>query len=371
MKTYNYLIYCMLFSIGYSTLQARGGLQEYKKTYNEEFSINQNGLVYLANKYGNIDITTSDRSTVKIDIEIIVEARDQDRADDILDKISIKFDNSSSEVKAYTEFDFGNSWNWGKKNESYKIHYKVLMPRDVDLDIYNKYGNISMTEINGDLDLDLKYGSAYLQDIGGDVEAVLGYVEGFDAGAIGGDLDLDIKYSDFNIKGASDTHIETKYSEIVMDYAGEVDISSKYSQIEIGALTAIENVGKYDQFDLGSCEYIDIETKYTQLRIETLAKGGDFDTGYGSVRIKQLHDSFEKINIDAGNTGYDIGIMGGARFDIETKYAGVDLPRNVVSSYKEKDHNEYFFKGHFEDSGAGLITATMKYGHLDVQHRPN
>ncbi len=371
MKTYKYALIAIILVLATSTgWSGPKNLQEFTKHVSEEFSINPNGTVVISNKYGDVDIETSDRNTVSFEIDIIVEARNQERADEIMDKIKIDFSNSSSEVKARTIYDFGTNWNWGKKNESYKVHYTVKMPKDVDLELSNKYGDISSASINGDLDIYLGYGSANLQDIGGDVEADLAYVGSFDAGDIGGDLDLTIKYSDFKIGDVSEVDITSKYSDLTIGATGEVTIESKYDQYEIDKATSVDILGKYDDYEIGHCDFFEIDTKYTQVRIESLKEGGDFDTKYGSVRVRELHDGFDSFMINSEHTGYNIGITDGVRFNIDTKYTGIDLPNDLTFSYKEKDGNEYKLQGFYKSKNKGIIEAQMRYGHLDVSHRP-
>ena len=343
-------------------------LKEFKKHISEEFSISSNGTVVISNKYGDVDIETSDRNTVSFEIEIIVEARNPDRADEIMDKIDIDFSNSSSEVKARTVYDFGNNWNWAKKNESYKVNYTVKMPKSVDLELSNKYGDISSTSINGDLDIYLGYGSANMQDIGGDFDAELDYVRSFDARDIGGNLDLTIKYSDFKIGDVSEVDITSKYSDLTIGTTGEVTIESKYDEYEIEKATSIDIVGKYDDYVIGHCEFFEIDTKYTQVRIESLIEGGDFSTKYGNVTVRELHEGFDSFIINSEHTGYDIGIKDGVRFNVDTKYTNIDLPRDITFSYKENDDNEHKFQGFYKSKNKGIIEAQMRYGHLDVNH---
>lgn len=369
MKPYNIISTLILLMIASIGLRAEKDLQEYKKTITEDFNVTAGADFLLENKYGNVDIETTDQNTIHIEVEIIVEARSQERADDIMDKININMNNSSDRVQAITVFDFGNNWNWGKKSENYKVHYKVTMPKSIDLNLSNKYGNISVTDVNGDVDLSLKYGNGHMQDVGGDLDAYLGYVGSFDMGSIGGDMELDIAYSNFTVEDMNDADITSKYSKIDIGNATEMDITSKYDKYDILSAISIDNEGKYDNFKVGHVTSFDIDTKYTHIKIDELVHSGSFDTGYGGVKIKKLGKDFESIIIDSNYTGFTIGLSGGSRFDIETEYVSNDLPNDLTFSYKEKDGKEFKLQGFYKSKKSGLIKADMKYGNLNIDER--
>ncbi len=368
MKSYNFytlILGAMLCSV-MSYAMPDGGLQEFSQTITEEYQVDPDATVHIYNKYGDVDIVSSDRSTVHIIATIYVEARSQDRADEIFEKINISIDGSRREVTAETEYDFNNNWSWGKKNENYKVHYKVQLPKTNDLDIENKYGNISITDMQSDVSISLKYGNANINDIGGDFEAELGYVKSCTVGRVGGDADLELSYSDIELISAADIDIESKYSDIEIAEGVEIDIESKYDKYEIGSAQSLDNIGKYDHFDIGSVGDISIETKYTHLKIEELFHSGDFSTGYGGVKIRQLHEGFESIIINSKYTGYDIGVDGGYRLDVDTEYVGVDYPRDFNVQIRDKDGNDLILKGHYLNAQGGLIEAVMRYGHLNL-----
>ncbi len=369
MKSYNYILTLILLIIGSGESLANKELQEYRKTISEDFQVNEGTDLYIENKYGNIDIETADQNTIHIDVEIIVEARNQERADDIMSKIDISFDNSGNRVQAKTNYDFGNSWKWGKKSESYKVHYKITMPKNIDLNLTNKYGDISVTDVNGDVYLYLKYGSGHMQDVGGDMEANLGYVNSFDMGNIGGDLELDMAYSHFSVEDINDVDITSKYSHIDMAHAKEIDLTSKYDKYTIESALSIQNDGKYDEFKIGYVESFEIDTKYTHIRIEELVHSGTFYTGYGGIKIRKLGAEFKSIIIDSNYTGVNIGLSGPTRLNLDTEYVYPDLPDDLTFSYKERDGKEFKLQGFYKSKNSGIIEAEMKYGNLDIREK--
>ena len=368
MKYFKYILSCILIVGSIATLLANPvELKKFDKRIAKEFTIEAGGTIDISNKYGDVDIETHDDNKVSFVVDIIVEAKDEDRAREIMDQIEIEFGNTDSHVEAETNLNFNNSRSWRKRNESYKINYTVMMPRDVDLELYNKYGNISVTSILGAADIELRYGSGYLQDIGKDLDLELGYAKSFEMGRIGGDLDLEIAYSHFNATEAHDTDIESKYSHIGIDQVSALSVDAKYDQYTIGKASSIDISGKYDNYKIGSCGSFKIDTKYTGVKIESLSQSAEIYNEYGNIEIKELGSQFKKVFIKGKYAGLKINLLGGAIFDIETEYTSVDLPDDIETSYRDKDGNELTLKGFVHDKSAGLIEAYMKYGSLRVR----
>lgn len=342
--------------------------KEFTRTISEEFEIKSGGTVDISNKYGSIDIKTTNDNTVSIVVKVVVEAKDEDRAREIMSKIDIAINNSSTKVEALTKLNFSNSRNWRKKNESYKINYTVMMPMDVDLELYNKYGDISVTSITGDADIELHYGNGYMQDIGEDLELELSYVSSFETGNIGGDLDLDASYSHVTAGDiGGDGDIESKYSHISLETISDLSIDSKYDKYKINTADEIDVDGKYDDFKIENCGFFEIDTKYTGVNIENLSRGGDFYTGYGRVIIKHLHQDFKQLEIESEYTGYGIGLQGGAKISLAAKYTDVDMPSDTEISYRDRDGSSLSLKAHYKDPNAGSLTAEMRYGGLKLR----
>ena len=129
--------------------------ETFTKSVKKEYDISKSGTVELSNKYGNIDVKTNDGDKVTIHVEITVNARNEETANTAFDRINIDFTASSDYVKAVTVLnsDNGNWWSGNKKSYDFKINYEVTVPRSVEMNVTNKYGDVYITELNNDLRL--------------------------------------------------------------------------------------------------------------------------------------------------------------------------------------------------------------------------
>ena len=72
--------------------------REFSKTINKQFSIASNGMIALSNLHGKIDIKTWDQNNVRISVKILVDAQSEEDAQEVFERINIRFANSSSNV---------------------------------------------------------------------------------------------------------------------------------------------------------------------------------------------------------------------------------------------------------------------------------
>ena len=121
-----------------------GPVREFSKTINKQFNMPADGLVELSNRHGKIDIKTWDQSAARISVKILVDAKDEEDAQEVFDRININFYNTSETVGAETEIEDRRSswWNWGDNSDEFSINYEVFMPASANLDVTAKYCDV-------------------------------------------------------------------------------------------------------------------------------------------------------------------------------------------------------------------------------------
>ncbi len=117
---------------------------DFEKKIEQEYPISADGMVEIANKYGNVDVETWSDLKVRIVVTIKVDARNQERADQVFDRININFSNTASLVRASTEINTAKNWSrWFSNNsDKFEISYHVYVPESINVDIENRFGAI-------------------------------------------------------------------------------------------------------------------------------------------------------------------------------------------------------------------------------------
>lgn len=345
--------------------------KDFKHTIVKNFPMEDRGTVNLSNRYGDVTIKNWNKPEVEIEVTIIVDARSEDRAASVFDRIDIDFDASSSYVSAVTNIESKSSWtSWfgGGGNDDYKIHYEVYLPEAIDLKLFNKYGNAYVDNIGGNANLEIKYGNLQIGEISGNLDLQLGYGNATIASA--GETEMLIKYSKVEIGSTADLHVESKYSHFVINDANDLRLTTKYDHYKIGNIDGLRNTGKYDDIMIKSVRSISATSKYTDYLIGHLIERAEFDLEYGSAKIDLLDGSFKEMDVEGRYTDYRINVEEGTEFKLDavTRYAGIRYPDNF-RVIREKEHgSEREVEGYNGDkNGARVIRARLNYGGIKVK----
>jgi hypothetical protein len=349
-----------------STLFAR----DYTKEIIRSFNVNADAKFVVDNNKGNISITTWDRNTIKIEVEIIVKAKDVTQAEEFFKQIKIDFEKNSGYVKATTskekEEETWRDWIWGSaQNINWNVHYKITMPKTNNLSVSNKFGDVYVANLKGDASVNVKYGNYKLSNFE-NLRCDFSYGEGTVSEVK--NLIIDVKYCDIKLRTIKNINITSKYSEINIDEAAEIRSNSKYDDFEIGKVTDFNSTGKYDDFVIGKVGTINVLGRHSDFKIESILKSGDFNVEYGEVIIDNLAVSVEKLKLIGQYTEFVIDTEGGTfNLIVDGDATEVETPENMNTTSKEKDNNVLKLKGKVGTGNSNsLIEVRTKYGSLKI-----
>ncbi|MDO4703060.1 hypothetical protein [Tannerella sp.] len=270
------------------TLLATGAFaarKEYKREIVKEFSVGDNPVLSIENKYGNIRIIEGTNRKITFKIEIRGEGRTEEAARKYAESVSVDFSHSGNRVSAHTKFEPINCNNCGRS-----VHYTVTAPKSVIPLLENKYGNIYLDNLTQPLTVELKYGNLFANAVH--------------------KATIDISYGNVTMNKCNNLSVESKYSGIKIDEAQQVVADSKYDHYRIESVTDFE-----------------IETGYTDVRIGKLNKRLTADRlRYGGLKIAEVANDFSEIRVDAAYSNVKIGLTEEHAFKaaLYTNYGKID-----------------------------------------------
>jgi hypothetical protein len=232
--------------------------EEYKREVAREFATGANPILDIDNKYGNIRIIEGTENKIMFRIEITGKGRNRKLAQEYAEAVDIRFSQEGNRVAATTRLESISCNNCGRT-----IHYTVVAPKSVTMNLTNKYGNISLDDTGKPLNVDLKYGNLTARTLG--------------------DITLDFKYGNADI-GSCDKAV----------------IDSKYGKLKIGKVETLRLDSKYDGIDIGTVASFVLDTKYSNVKIGRLSErfvAVDFD--YCKLDIPEISAGFSQIKIGA------------------------------------------------------------------------
>lgn len=361
----NILILCLLVGSLFSA-RAETPIQEFTRAINREFGTTADGMTALYNKYGQVNVKTWPNNSVKIDITIIVNAKNQREADKTFDRIKVNFANTAGYIKAETVIEqfSGVTWFNGGEND-FKINYEVYMPVGNQLDLKNRYGNSYVAPLSGKLTAEIKYGDLRTEAISNDADLNLGYGKGYITRV--NNLYGQISYGELTVTEAREVQLDTKYSELKGDRISIIRLTSKYDDFELGDVDELRLQTKYANLRVRSARAAYVTAQYTDIRLGSVTETADADLSYGSLKIESIGRNFSDVNVVGKYTDVQLYAERGAayRFDLEGNYTDTKTPPGASVRQHNKSGKYEKVEGSVGDLNAkGLVKAKLSYGGL-------
>ncbi|WP_202241891.1 DUF4097 family beta strand repeat-containing protein [Fulvivirga sediminis] len=297
----------------------------------KSFNVEAGGFLELMNKYGQVDVHTWNKDSVKVKVEIVGYGKDEDDAEKLTDRVNIDFNKTGQYLIIETILDrksgfFKELWNnindYSKtllSKNKIEINYEIYMPRSFNLELDNKFGDVYLHELFGKCEVRVTHGNLR-------------------ANKFNGTTKIDVGYGDIRIKELSDGQLILKSVEGEVLKMGKVDINSVSSDLRIVEANDITLESKSDRkLIFEKLNYIKGNTSFSELEIESLNKSADMDMSYGSVSFKSVPFSFNKIDIRSKYTDVFLDFFPNSylKVDITAKDENLRLPFENVKTKKE------------------------------------
>lgn len=333
------------------TLPAQAARKEFKKTIRYEFSIDQNTLLEIVNRNGNIVIENTDDD--RVTIEAVVTGRGG--SDDEAERTCLKI--TPSAVMADNKISVSAEVPNSLKYENFDLSYTIVMPAYTNINLSNKFGNVMIDRLNGRISVKVGYGDLKIKQLND---------------LTGGFPVIDLAYSreseigEMNIGG-----VNLSYSGITIDRGQAVAVSSKYSKVAIGTAVTVAIESAYDNISIANTDKIDVSTRYTKLQLGYVGVMANIGIEYGNVSISGVGRDFANININAKYSDSDIDVKDARNysFDLKTKYGNISTPsHNLVYQEQVTRDSDKSSKGRMGNANeGGTIKVSAKYGNIKLR----
>ena len=351
-----------LLLIPFITLAHNGknkGKYTEEKSYNYEFTVANNALLEITNKFGDLNVTSWDKNKVKIDVKVSVNGDDKELVLNKLKSISIDITNTQSLVKAVTVFNNQQKRYKKGKKLNFSVTYVVKVPKSNSVNLNNKYGNISLDELDGNAIISCNYGNISLDALNSNDNIIkMNYSGG-----------SEIKY----IKSGK---INGNYNTYKIGKAEDLVINTGYTTTSIGKANTIIYDGNYGGLNIDEIENLSVDANYLGLKLKKLISELKFDGNYGLVRIDEIDKTVKKIDVDSNYSKVLLKYIDGANFDfdVDINYAGFQKTDDVII-VKKDTKNSYAktkkaYQGFVGDKNSGnIIIINSNYGGVELKKK--
>lgn len=282
------------------------GFFEEKKEIRCAYKVEASPSVELNNQYGEVQIVSWDKDSVKVEATITATS---DRLDDItklLNRVEVICRGTKSTVVISTEWAEGVSIfkkgsmdlkNILKSDKKLKVDYKVYLPIDSRLSITNRFGDIYLPNYEGPLRVELSHGDLRARDI----------KDG---------RSISVRYGKMLIKNLDQGLLKLEYGSLILDRANILTVESKSSTIEILEANRLAIKSRSDEFRLDQVKSLRGQSTYTNILVKELKELISLVTSYGDLRIRSVANDFKNVQLTGHSTDYDLEFGAESNFQL-------------------------------------------------------
>jgi len=278
---------------------------ESSKVIKKEYTVNPDARVLLDNKFGQIHINNWDKNMVSIEIRITVGASSPEKAQKLLDLVTIVSEGTPSNVQIRTMLskDFSD-------NKKLSVDYTVNMPSTIMLNLTNKFGDVFLNELSGKGNFDISYGNIEINKL------------------MNSNNVININFGKGDIHYITGAMVSLKYSDLQVEYAGSLYVDSKFSNLEGIKIISLSLGFEGGKLDLDNSSVITGKSKFTDLSISHLDKKIDLDIQYGNCDVDQISADFTLVSIRNKYGHVSVNIPSGTSYslDADLKFCDLDFP---------------------------------------------
>ncbi|PIY08596.1 MAG: hypothetical protein COZ18_11405 [Flexibacter sp. CG_4_10_14_3_um_filter_32_15] len=328
---------------------------EKQKVVKATFKVNSTDLLSISNKYGNVNFTNHDKSEVTIQVTILAWARSDKDAQNILDRIEIDQDNDSKSIHFVTEIEESRGGYNSSNREGFEINYEVKIPKNLNIDVKNKFGSVTIGDLNGKLNLELKHGNFNAHNLTGMRHAISVSFGNLSINEVAS-ADIEVAHGSINIdKSSTDLKIESKHSNVRIDEANVLQIEVKHGNMRIGTVSKI--IG---------------ENKFGRIEIRKVLKSAILQLAHGNCEIEQIAKGFDKIEVENAHGSIELRFDSDAKFQFEarTEHGSIrnSMPNTTIQRQQDDDYDK-IVEGKTNGGGSGKVRINNRHGSIRLEER--
>ena len=320
---------------------------QFEKQIHMAWGIDEVESLNLQHKYGNVNFVDTRDDSVVVDIMIQFENVSDKKGEYLSEQL--EFDVSLQGGKLNVETIYGDKFSNVKE---FNVDYIINIPIDRALNVYNKYGNIRLGDLNANGRFEIKYG-----DIIGNHLVANDFP-----------ISLEISYAKASFDSINELDGDIAYSQLTIDGCEKADLDTKYSKLTFDELVELKIDSKYDAYNIDELGTVTGESKYTNWNIDELSNSFILKSEYGDIEVNEVAAGFDKIMVINAYGKLNFGIDEAASYFLkgETKYCSINYPDFEPIKRIKDNFYTYLEVNIGNDNTESRVEITSKYGDVDL-----
>lgn len=285
---------------------------EVKEKYNKDgvSSSYKVSNVVVYNNIGDILVVDSTTDSIKIEADITVKCNNKDDAREYIGRVieieeGITTTISTLEAEAIYRDAYSNA----------VVDFTIYVPSTSDIEIVEKFGDVSVEDFTGNAIIDNKYGSTTVNKISGEVKVDCAFGS-VDLQDVDGKVSVETKNGKIDVKNlGSDAELETAFGAIEAENVnGDIKAISKNGKVEVIDIKGKAELESY----FGSVKLekvrgeVNAQSKNGSLDAKDIEGNVYLETSFGSVKYDSSDlndiDIYAQTKFGSINTDYPISI---------------------------------------------------------------
>lgn len=311
---------CSLLCIFTATILFAQKKEKYEfvkeKSISKTYPASGNKL-WINNSFGSVKYIVTSGNEIKVDVRIEVSSDKQDRAQELIDQITVTDQQKGSDIEFKTDINSNKNKNQYCNNckTSMQINYEVKLPSSVPLHSSNSFGNTELPDYPGPVWLTSKFGD-------------------LSTGALSNLKDINMEFGKVSIKSVAN-----------------LDASFKFSQVSIANLSGSNKIKLEFCDDTritldNSLTSLNLKESYSTVGLKPgsgLSASYTIKTSFGTVvdrtgtGIKRT-DTPDRYGPDSDKT-YEGG-SGNTKVDVKSSFGRIIIGELTAEDVKKKEKNK-------------------------------
>ncbi|WP_298417930.1 hypothetical protein [uncultured Kordia sp.] len=263
------------------------GQHKLNKEIRETYAFTDENKLYLENSYGNIFLTGWDKNTIEIVVNIEAEGKNEDKAKKLLDRVKTDIIDNNNEVKIISKIEKNEGGFLGRyiskidpfKNEKTFINYTIYLPKKSMVEVYNKYGDITISDWSGKLKTIVEHGDLRISNELKNAEITL-------------------KHAKLDVVELYESYIISKDATLEIHNGIDLKIDSDGSEMILNNIQNLELNANKDKIDIVKLNNISGDIKYSKTVFKTVGGKVKLNLYYGELRILKHIQNEPDFNIN-------------------------------------------------------------------------
>ncbi len=327
------------------------------KKIEKTFPMTNSGKLYLENNYGDISVQGWSKESLVIKMEIEVTHKKSENAKNLIDRIGTSINENKDYIifkTAIAEKSTGffakywskaNPFDYDKSN--LKINYKVYLPKNAELDITNKFGDVIVEDWTGKFKTDIQHGDLWLN---GNLNFA----------------DITMKYGKIKAETINYGNIRIKNGKFIVENAEDLRINSSGSTLNIETIKALELYSSKDEIKIDVINKIKGDIKFTGIDVNSLKNEVNLTLKIADLNINEIRTQKPFIKLNQESSEININVVDTSlKFHATLEEGLLRLPKsfsNVTSDVIHKGNRIRKINATYGKEQLGSISIQGKKG---------